>query len=446
MDFKSKFVKNSIQGRLTLWLSAIITIVAISGMSFAYYKSMDEARELQDGNLTQIANIFDKYGAQANNDALGFDEYQISILKYPSNLENCKINSNCIRLPNGLQNGLSDYSFNKINYRILIKPLKNGDRIAILQKTNSRDEAARYTTLLAGLPLVLLYLILLICIIIAIKSAFEPIHRFTKTIEARKDGDYSQIQLDEIPLEILPFLQSINSLMEKISISLNSQKELVANAAHELRTPLTALSLQIENLSRFSQNPEADAIITKSKNTIKTTKHLIENLLDYSRASSPQIDGRISLDIVAEIRNLIELYLPIIESRELEIIYDGADEMIVHLPKTETILILKNLLDNAIKFSPDREKIYICAINTTDKIRLTFENASEKSGKYDYQSLLKPFVRENRGIIGSGLGLAIVEKAVSKINGNLHLTDAQKFEYGFKVEINFKNYSINSEI
>ena len=446
MDFKSKFVKNSIQRRLTLWLSAIITIVAIIGMSFAYYKSMDEARELQDGNLTQIASIFDKYGAQANNDALGFDEYQISILKYPSSFENCKTSSNCIRLPNGLQDGLSDYSFNKINYRILIKPLKNGDRIAILQKTNSRDEAARYTTLFAGLPILLLYLILIICIIIAIKSAFEPMHTFAKTLSARKDGDYSQIQLDELPLEILPFLQSINSLVEKISISLNNQKELVTNAAHELRTPLTALSLQIENLSRFSQNPQADTIIAQSKSTIRTTKHLIENLLDYSRTSSPQIEECINLDLVAEIKTLIELYLPIIERRELEIIYDGDDEIMVQLPKTETILILKNLLDNAIKFSPDREKIYIFAINVSDKIRLTVENASAKFEEYDYQNLLKPFVRENRGIIGSGLGLAIVEKAVNKIDGNLHLADAQNFEYGFKAEITFKNYSINSEI
>lgn len=432
MDFASNNITNSIRYRLTIWLTLIVSIVSIIGAAFAYTKSFDEARELQDANLSQIGEIFKNLKSIPKSEFDKIDEYQINVFSYPPTSFGCEEAANCLILPNNLEDGFHNIKYNNMDFRVLVKPILLNRKIAIVQNTTSRKEAAQYTALFAIIPIFFLYLILIFGTVLAINSAFLPLKECANKLSSLKESENLIVDLEKIPEEIRPFMQSINELLQKARASIQNQRDLVANAAHELRSPLTALSLQIENLQNSKSKENSDQIINNSKITLNSTKRLIENLLDFSRVSSPYLDASEQIDLVSEIRNLIQINLPIIEEKNLEVSFKGPDRAITKFPRMEIFLIFKNLFENALKYSPRHSSLKLIIESLPKYYEITFQNECENIDEVDFVSLLKPFSRNqfNKHIQGSGLGLSIVETATKKIGGKLIVsaTDEDLFE------------------
>lgn len=437
MDFAANNISKSIRYRLTVLLTLIVTIVSIIGAVFAYTKSFEEARELQDANLLQIGEIFRNLKSIPNPEFGKIGEYQIKVFSYPQTPFECQEGINCLTLPNNLNDGFHIIKLNNMDFRVLIKPINISQKIAIVQNTTSRNEAAEYTAFFAILPIFFLYLIFIFGIVLAINSAFSPLKEYADKLSTLKESDNLVVDLEKIPDEIMPFMQSINELLQKSKISIQNQRDLVANAAHELRSPLTALSLQIENLQNSKSHENSNQIIENSKITLNSTTRLIENLLDFSRVSTPYLDVIEQIDLVAEIRNLIQINLPIIEKKNLEISFNGPESAIVKLPRMEIFLIFKNLFDNALKYSPYGGDLELKIEALPKYYEIVFQNECEKIHEINFASLLKPFSRNqsNKYVQGSGLGLSIVETAIKKIGGKIMLGASNKDLFEAKITI-----------
>ena len=89
-----------------------------------------------------------------------------------------------------------------------------------------------------------------------------------------------------MPAEILPFVKSINGLMQRLAAALEQQRRFIADAAHELRSPLTALSVQAENLEYGLSSPDAMTRVAQLKGGLERTRNLLDQLLSLARRQS----------------------------------------------------------------------------------------------------------------------------------------------------------------
>ncbi|RXS40675.1 two-component sensor histidine kinase, partial [Streptococcus pyogenes] len=128
----------------------------------------------------------------------------------------------------------------KRDYRVWVRTLANGQRIAVAQETAVRDETARDSALRTLMPFLILVPILLLAVAHVLRKMFAPIKRLAHEVDQRDERQLHAIAPEAVPDEVRPFVVAINRLLARVQQSMDAQHRFVADAAHELRTPLSA--------------------------------------------------------------------------------------------------------------------------------------------------------------------------------------------------------------
>ena len=186
-------------------------------------------------------------------------------------------------------------------------------------------------------------------------------------IELPTDSQHRSI----LPSELVPLVIEINALLQRVDTHIQNQNRFIADAAHELRSPLTAISLQVQQLQKYSQDaamysdPARQAKfkqnIHKLAVRVKHNQHLVEQLLTLARmdAQQSQLTERTNTptDLITVLREAIKLLLPIADSKDQTLSVDnhltalGASATQVSVDETALFILLKNLLQNAILYT-----------------------------------------------------------------------------------------------
>ncbi|WP_276527776.1 histidine kinase dimerization/phospho-acceptor domain-containing protein, partial [Xanthomonas vasicola] len=118
---------------------------------------------------------------------------------------------------------------------------------------------------------------------IVIDRSLRPLSRLAERLDAKQSAHLEKLPTDGIPKELLPFVASINRLLDRIGTMFDKQRRFVADAAHELRSPITALSVQAENLERAGLSEDGRVRLDSLKAGIRRIAHLLEQLLALAR-------------------------------------------------------------------------------------------------------------------------------------------------------------------
>ena len=175
MDGFKERLKDSIQLRLSLWLSIAILSVAIGAGSFSFVAAYADANELQDGTLTQVAAFLGNqltYAPPSDGSAELDPELRLIIQSVGDGAEN---GSTALPLSNTLKDGLQTVHLQDESYRVLIRSLPGGGRIAISQGTTVRNEIARDSALRTVLPILIMVPILLLLIGNLVRQLLKPV-------------------------------------------------------------------------------------------------------------------------------------------------------------------------------------------------------------------------------------------------------------------------------
>lgn len=252
----------------------------------------------------------------------------------------------------------------------------------------------------------------------AANTALTPIDRITGSVTRRSPKELRPVTA-EIPTELVPLVDALNSFMARLRASLSQTENFIAKAAHRVRTPLATVRAQAEVTYRKLNKPEHKSALREMIQAIDESSRSAGQMLDHAmvtfRADSLALDDLDLNTIMTDIRDII-------------IRRDWND---TPLPfKGEGILIqaaLQNILDNAIKYSPDDSKIVVRV--TIDKaLHLSITDQGRGFGDMDRPHLTIRFVRGSNvdGIVGSGLGLPIADEAARTHGGHLEITDNPK--------------------
>lgn len=430
-------LNNSLQLKLSVGLSILVLGMAIFACTISFITTFQEVNKIQDDLLRQIASLFDAEHLPVPHHGDGgrlskSDEESrvvVQYLKAPPKVSESSDGILPLALPETLPDGIQTVEVSHETYRVLVKTVSAGERIAIAQETTFRNEIAEASALNTLLPFLVLLPILVLAIAVIVRKLFIPITALSEEIDLLREADFHPIQTEGLPQEIRSFVIAINLLLEKILLSISVQRRFISDAAHELRSPLTALSLQAEHLSNTEMSIEAGARVSVLRKGLERSRHLLNQLLELSRLQSISTSHLSKVSMKQVCRDVLEDLYPLAEAKRIDIGITSNDNVELIADETDLTILVKNLIDNAIRYTPEEGKIDLSIKRASNYVELIVKDSGPGIPTEYQQRVMDPFFRLiGSKEIGSGLGLSIVNKIVVKMRGEIRLEHTNQLE------------------
>jgi two-component system, OmpR family, sensor histidine kinase QseC len=272
---------------------------------------------------------------------------------------------------------------------------------------------AAVTPLIAGIPLLLLLIALLM------RYGLAPLAELAQRIERRQPGTLGRIELSRSPSEIVPVVRALNGLLER-------ERRFTADAAHELRTPLSALKVHAQNAARAQSDDERRASLEHMLAGLERSIRLAEQMLSLSRASA-RAGAPEPVSLRQALEDAIEDVLPALKQRGMKISFAAqpvVNDFVVRGDRDKLTTLARNLLDNAVRYSPRGSSV---------RAELTSRDGGVTLAVSDEGSGIAPELRERvfesyyrvpgSEAEGSGLGLAIVREIATQHGATVEIRD-----------------------
>lgn len=302
-------------------------------------------------------------------------------------------------------------------WRIFWRMAANGELvIAVGQELDYREDLIEEMIFgqmwiwFASLPILIIVLGWLI------HKELRPIKRLSQEVQRRKSGDVSLLNTEGLPVEILPLVKNLNQFFDRTSAMLQRERRFTSDAAHELRSPLAALRIQTE-VAQLAGDDIAlrEQALLHLTQGIDRASQLIEQLLTLSRLDNLQaLETLQPLDWEAIVQSLISERYFVAEKRKITLVFEKESE-----PKQKqgqsilVSLMLRNLLDNAIKYCPEETTVSVKIASS----QIIIEDNGGGVEPEDLKKLGQRFYRPaGQNEKGSGLGLSIVMR-IAELHG-----------------------------
>ncbi|MCC3868385.1 HAMP domain-containing sensor histidine kinase [Terrisporobacter mayombei] len=217
-----------------------------------------------------------------------------------------------------------------------------------------------------------------------------------------------------------PLIEIINKEREEEQ----KRKEFIATISHELKTPITIISGQLEGMIyNVGKYKDRETYLQKSYESTQELKVLVDEMMEISKNELQEKDLKIEVINLSEmLGQLVNRQSYLIENKNLNLVYKVEDKLFIKADKEKIIKVLNNLINNAIKYSPQNEKIIVKAFKSkaSKTVVLEIENTGVTIEQKYLSEVFNPFYRveksRNRKTGGSGLGLYIVSKILKSHN------------------------------
>ncbi|MBS0546151.1 MAG: two-component sensor histidine kinase [Proteobacteria bacterium] len=427
MDGFKDRVRRSLQWRLFAGISIMLLAFSLAFGVWSFTSAFQEAHEFQDDLLRQIAFIAQR-GNSAESvqaDAAALPEsnrdMRVVVWSLPLDMDASSTRSS-IPLPMGLRDGLQTVQIDGSSWRLFVHSLHDQRRIVVGQRTAVRNENAVDSGTWTVVPLLLLWPILCGLVGLLVRRTLRPVNALAQSIDRLTDRDLAPVPAAKVPVELLPFVQAINRLLRRLSDAAGIQRRFVADAAHELRSPLTALSVQIENAAGAMRTEPVAERLAPARQGIARLRALLEQLLALTRVQSDTPASRNLVPLQPVLRRVLQDLLPEADRKNIEIEVDCPDSAAAAAQEIELVLLLRNVLDNAIRYSTSGGKVEV-SIESKGR-RTTIDVCDNGPGipLRERGRVFDPFYRGGTTVeVGSGLGLSIVRAIVDRLDGTVIL-------------------------
>ncbi|MDO5639827.1 MAG: ATP-binding protein [Neisseria sp.] len=405
-------------GLLGLWLATAIGSAAIA---------LHEVNEMADTQMAQLARSMMSV-------SIGFDKQHETPLALPPALEHEDDSNNGFTIWNaegirlaadrygheipfqtasGIHNNRPFWQGGAWRY-LYLHDETSGYTVAVSQRLKERLSTLT-NALWVQFALSLLMLPLLMWLTAyGIRRGLQPLADLGRELQGR-DAQSLQAVSENVPRETLPMVQSLNGLLGRVSAAISREQRFTADAAHELRSPLAAIKVQAEVLAMSRDETEQQHHLANIRQSLERAGRLTEQLLTLARldpmqalADAETIDWQQTAHQVLQSVNL--------QAREkhIRLQLDHPDGLSDIFPREGNPvllqLMLRNLLDNAIRYSPENSRVTLSL--ASDGISVCDQGpgiAAEHLPRIR-ERFYRPAGQTQQG---SGLGLSIVERTAT---------------------------------
>ncbi len=272
---------------------------------------------------------------------------------------------------------------------------------------------------------------------LALAQAIKPLNRLEERIRARNPDDLSPLDVESVPLEVVPLVSSVNDLLLRLTDSISTQKRFLADAAHQLKTPLAGLRMQADLAQRQGASAEElkQSLRHIGRSSIRAT-HTVNQLLALARAeSSAAVLAHQPCNLVRLTMDVVRDCVPRAMEKRIDIGYEGAepDTDGVVMPGNATLLkeMVRNLVDNAINYTVERPQqaamitVRVLLDPFSRVLVLQVEDTGPGIPAAERELVFQPFYRAlGTEVDGSGLGLPIVMEIARQHQATVTVEDS----------------------
>ena len=282
--------------------------------------------------------------------------------------------------------------------------------VQVGETLSHRSAMADRATLAIVIPMLLMTLTAALAIAYGVGKGLEPLSRLRDRLSARQAFDLSPVPLEGTPAELRPFLDEINSLLQRLAEAVESQSRFVADAAHQLRTPIAGIRAQAEAALVGGQYEDGQHALARIARSTQTMGDLVQKLLVLARVDAAENTLRLyRLDGVDVVREVAREWVPQALAKGVEIGFDMKDSEAWVLGDAQLLReMLANLIDNALRYGGTR--ITLTVRRSGQGVVWQVADNGPGIPESHRAAVFAPFHRLSGSVDGAGLGLTIVER------------------------------------
>ncbi|ADA77774.1 sensor histidine kinase [Francisella tularensis] len=373
--------------------------------------------------MNRISNSF--LNIKNYNKSIGFivyDRKHKKLLLKTSNLPNFHKNYDGITSTTGFEWVYTNEEDGQKNWYTYTLKTDNGNLITVFANDTIKDKISRQIIFKFALLLASTYIVLIGFIYYILKTALHPLERINKRVAKINPRKNEKLNEDVIPYEIKSIVDQINLLIEKFHETLEREKRFSGDAAHELKTPIAGVKTLVEIALASDDIDEIKQKLERIKSSTNRYSHIIDQLLTLSRIQpNEQVTFGKKLMINKVLESFIaENAIKAIEKNIEIVFYPSQQHLYCYSNDYLLGILFKNLISNAIKYTPNGGLIEISSYQEENNIVVEIKDNGIGVPQENIERIFDRFYRETgTGEEGSGLGLAIVAEIVRLHNGKI---------------------------
>jgi two-component system OmpR family sensor kinase len=422
---------NSLRARLLGLLLLAIVLTSAAQSLVVYQQARAEADSIFDYHMQQMAQALRNGVTMPSLPALddelaGTDNFDFVVQVWSTDGAQLFQSSARGELPQRAVLGFSEMRVADSPYRVYSLQTRS-QVIQVAQEMAPRRAMARTLALRTVGPILWMAPLLMLVAWWVVSASLRPVDRLRAQVAQRQADDLAVMAEDGLPDEIAPLVHELNLLFSRLRSAFEAQQHFVADAAHELRSPLAALRLQVQGLQRARDEATRAVALERLLAGIDRSTHLVEQLLLLARqqaSASIGLSGQtVELSRLAE--GCLSDAAAQAQQKGIDLGLTEAQAGSVFGQVDALRILLRNLLDNAIRYTPAGGRVDVAVTMDCERAVLSVEDSGPGIGLADRPRVLDRFYRvQGAAEGGSGLGLAIVAAIAEAHHAELQLGDS----------------------
>lgn len=409
----------SLKQRLLLLVLGAVTLVWIGAAAFTYYDAQHELNEVLDAHLAQASTLLVAQSAHELDD--DDDEHAPLLHKYSRRVafqiwedgDELKLHSaNAPAVPlGGDAQGFSDTVIDGQHWRVFSTWDRSGELlIHVAELADMRAGLAREITRNLLLPLWVALPVLAGLLWWVIAASLRPLVKLTQAVASRQPDNLAPLDVSA-PREVTPLIERLNHLFARIGKLIENERRFTADAAHELRTPVAGIKAQLQVAQGATDATERNRALGNAITGCNRATHLIEQLLTLARLESVDTAALQPCPLRALAAEAIAEVAPAAVAAGIGLeLREGEDISVNGLPALLQVL-LRNLLDNAVRYTPAGTQVEVAIGQQDGKPWLCVSDNGPGLPADELAKISQRFYRAlGTSASGSGLGLSIVQR------------------------------------
>ncbi|MBU9265977.1 ATP-binding protein [Burkholderia gladioli] len=429
----------SIRHQLLIWLLAIVVAGVGAAGWLIYRQALAEANELFDYQLQAIAAALPSepfsqvFGSRTNGDE------GIVIQIWNRNGGLMYFSHPRAPIAPRAELGFSTERTDRGEWRVY-GAIVGDNVVQLAQPLSVRNRLAASVALRTVWPLILLLPFLGAAVWMIVGRGMRPLRRVTRAVESRRPEALDPLPDNPLPQEVQPLVHALNGLLARLAAALDTQKAFVADAAHELRTPLAAVQIQAQLVARAQDDETRREALADLQSGVTRATRLAEQLLALARSEPDGATVREPVALADVLAHCVSAQAVVAQRRNIDLGIEEAQPAIIDADIGALRVMLNNVLDNAVKYTPDGGRIDVSLSFDEGRALVRVADSGPGIPPEERERVFDRFYRDSSArmrtdVSGSGLGLAIVKRVAAQQRATVTLGESPAG--GLLVEIAF---------
>lgn len=426
-------MKSSLQNRLLLWVLGVSMATWLLAAAWTWRSAQHELDELLDGHLAQAAALLISQqgsdgharGEHEHDDDEGALDKAPSLHRYAPRVtfqvwhegQLLTRSANAPTQPLASNtHGFSTVLIDGISWRVFAaQGCAHDMQVWVGERLDARSAILQAVLRGQFAPLALALPLMALAVWAAVRASLGPLRRLRRAVETREPQSLQTLALPDAPAELAPLVTALNDLFARIASLIEAERRFTADAAHELRTPIAAIRMQAQVAQAASDDPQRQRALSATLAGCDRATHLVEQLLTLSRVEASNAGASHAttspIDLTALARRVMADVAPAAMAKHQDV------ELLAPQPCTvlghEALLgvLLRNLLDNAIRYSPEGAAVHVIVDAINGQAHCVVADSGPGLSDAEQARLGERFFRVlGTDQPGSGLGWSIVRR------------------------------------